>query len=65
MSETVTIQERRRHPASVAFDAFRQTEAHLFDGTTYGQYLENRLREAFQDGWLACERAVRSALEVQ
>lgn len=41
------------HPCCIAFDKFKdgRTTAKMFEGRADGQYLENRLRLAFQAGW--------------
>jgi hypothetical protein len=52
-----------RHPCSVAFDDLRERRPSLFDGAAEGRYLANRLQEAFQEGWLACQRRATVAME--
>ena len=52
-----------RHPCSVEFDMLRELRPSLFTGCADGKYLANRLQEAFQWGWMSCERRVKLALE--
>jgi hypothetical protein len=52
-----------RHPVTVAFDRYRDLHQAAFAGSPSERYLANRLQEAFQEGWIACERRVRAALE--
>jgi hypothetical protein len=59
----MTPADLKRHPLSVAFDVFRREHAHVFDGPADDRYLSNRLETAFQQGWLACERAVKKAMD--
>jgi hypothetical protein len=53
-----------RHPAALAWEAFRTSHASVFNGSAEGRYLENRLSHAFQAGWDAAEQAVRQALTI-
>lgn len=59
----MTPADPKRHPCSAAFDDFKERFPRTFDGAADGRYLENRLQEAFQHGWFACERAVKKAME--
>lgn len=63
MSDSMRDTGPARHPVVIEFSRFRDTKSTLFDGTTEGRYLSNRLQEAFQEGWLACERRVKAALD--
>ncbi len=51
------------HPIVAAFREFKARKPDTFTGTTYGQYLENRLNVAFLQGWEACEARIKAALE--
>ena len=50
-----------RIPSVVAWQHFRQSRPTLFAGTAEGIYLQNRIEEAFYEGWNAAEEAVRAS----
>ena len=51
------------HPCTVAWQRFRAGYSNAFDGTAEGRDLDSRLQDAFRQGWLACDRTVRNAME--
>lgn len=51
-----------KHPMAIAWDRFAEQRPSLLKGSAAGIYLENRLREAFSEGWQAAEAAVNDAL---
>jgi hypothetical protein len=63
MSDSMINDSPAQHPCAVEWDRLRQARPRLFEGQADGRYLSNRLQEAFQEGWMACERAVRQAME--
>ena len=62
MSDSLRDDQPARHPVVVAWDNWRMNHPRILDGTADGQYLRNRLQEAFQAGWQAAEDAVEAAL---
>lgn len=63
MSDSMRDTGPVKHPLVVAFEVWRDASPKLFDGSADGRYLSSRLQEAFQHGWIACERTVKSALD--
>lgn len=50
----------KRHPMAVAIDKFLESDegkACIAPGA-HGQYLANRIKTAFAEGWNACERHI-------
>jgi hypothetical protein len=52
----------KKHPCTVAFEAWKARNPTLFNGEPAGRYLANRIDEAFQAGWFECEQVVTDAL---
>lgn len=62
MSHVIDRPNVKRHPAAIAEDAFIANNPTLLRGSASGEYLENRLRQAFSEGWAAAAKAAKAGL---